>query len=148
DAFELYDTYGFPLDLTQILAQEKGLKVDTKGFEAAMEAQRARARAAQKKSVISVTETDGEVTATVFTGYDWQEGVLYDVTLLDVVTSDQHAYALFDRTPFYAEMGGQVGDCGWLHAGGQRFNITDTVKNPGGQYLHKLANAADADAIA
>lgn len=144
DAFELYDTYGFPLDLTQILAQEKGLKIDTAGFETAMEAQRTRARAAQKKSVISVTETDGTVEATAFTGYDWQEGALYDVSLLDVISSDGTSYALFDKTPFYAEMGGQVGDCGWVHAGGQRVAIADTIKNSGGQYLHRLTEAGKA----
>ncbi len=140
-AFELYDTYGFPLDMTQLLATERGLSVDTAGFEAAMEAQRERGRAAQKKEII-VAATEGEAAAvyeaSIFTGYviDTDQPVAGIVS--DVVRSEKDVFLVFDRTPFYAEMGGQAGDTGTAVVAGQTLTIVDTVKDKAGRHLHKI----------
>jgi alanyl-tRNA synthetase len=140
-AFELYDTYGFPLDMTQLLAAERGLTVDTAGFEREMEKQRERARAAQKKEII-VAATEGEVSAafeaSLFTGYLIDTSKPVEATLTDVVRSGKDAFLVFDRTPFYAEMGGQAGDAGTAVVGGQTFTITDTIKDKAGRHLHKV----------
>ncbi len=139
-AFQLYDTYGFPLDMTQLLAAERGLTVDVAGFEAEMEKQRERARAAQKKEVI-VAATEGSETVehqpTKFVGYTELES---EAKLLEVVRSDKDTFLVFDQTPFYAEMGGQVGDTGTVTLGGQSLTIADTIKDKSGRYLHKLAS--------
>jgi alanyl-tRNA synthetase len=136
--FELYDTYGFPLDMTQLLAAERGLTVDVKGFEELMEQQRSRARAAQKKEVI-VAATEGSETVahqpTKFVGYAELES---EAKLLEVVRADKDTYLVFDQTPFYAEMGGQCGDTGTVTIGGQSLAIADTVKDKSDRYLHKL----------
>ncbi|PTY04799.1 alanine--tRNA ligase [Opitutaceae bacterium EW11] len=140
-AFELYDTYGFPLDMTQLLAQERGLAVDTAGFEVEMEKQRERARAAMKKEVIvAATEGDSAVKQqpTLFVGYVLQTGAPYTATVTDVVKSDHGVFLVFDRTPFYGEMGGQVGDSGTAVIAGQRVAISDTVKDKAGRHLHRL----------
>ncbi|HLP02448.1 MAG TPA: alanine--tRNA ligase [Opitutaceae bacterium] len=141
-AFELYDTYGFPLDMTQLLAAERGLAVDVKGFEELMEKQRALGRAAQKKEVI-VAATEGNETVahqpTKFVGYTELEA---EAKLLDVVRSDKDTFLVFDQTPFYAEMGGQCGDTGTVTIAGQSLAIADTVKDKSGRYLHKLATSA------
>ena len=140
--FELYDTYGFPLDLTQVIAAERGIAVDADGFESLMEQQRERGRAAQKREVIvAATEGSGTTThePTVFTGYllDRERGT--HATLLDVVTSDSGAFLVFDKTPFYGEMGGQLGDTGHALVGGAPFTIEDTVKDKSGRHLHKVS---------
>ncbi len=140
-AFELYDTFGFPLDMTQLLATERGLGVDTAGFEAEMEKQRGRGRAAQKKEII-VAATEGEAAvayeASLFTGYviDTAQPVAAIVT--DVVQSGDDTFLVFDRTPFYAEMGGQAGDTGAAVVAGEQFTIVDTVKDKAGRHLHKV----------
>ncbi len=140
-AFELYDTYGFPLDMTQLLATERGLTVDTAGFETAMEKQRERARAAQKKEVIvAATEGDAatEHAASVFTGYVLGNDQPVAATLIDVVRTEKDAFLVFDRTPFYAEMGGQAGDTGTAVVAGRTFPIVDCVKDKSGRHLHKV----------
>ena len=138
-AFQLYDTYGFPLDMTQLLAAERGLTVDVAGFEAAMEQQRALGRAAQKKEVI-VAATEGSETVahqpTKFVGYTELES---EAKLLEVVRADKDTFLIFDQTPFYAEMGGQAGDTGTVTLAGQSLQIADTVKDKSGRYLHKLS---------
>ena len=140
-AFELYDTYGFPLDMTQLLATERGLTVDAAGFEKEMTKQRERARAAQKKEVI-VAAKEGDAAAvyeaSVFTGYliDTARPVAAIVT--DVVRSETDVFLVFDRTPFYAEMGGQAGDTGTATVAGQTIRIVDTVKDKAGRHLHKV----------
>jgi alanyl-tRNA synthetase len=139
-AFELYDTYGFPLDMTQLLATERGLTVDTIEFERLMEEQRARGQASTKK-VIVVAATEGETvdqTATLFTGY---LSLTVDSTLVDVVKTEKDTYLVFAATPFYAEMGGQLGDTGTVTINGQTLQITDTIKDKSGRHLHKLASA-------
>ena len=144
-AFELYDTYGFPLDMTQLLAAERGLTVDVAGFEAEMEKQRERARAAQKKEVI-VAATEGSETVahqpTKFVGYTELEA---EAKLLEVIRSDKDTFLVFDQTPFYAEMGGQCGDTGTVTIAGQSLAIADTVKDKSGRYLHKLSGAFNFD---
>ncbi|HPG18479.1 MAG TPA: alanine--tRNA ligase [Opitutaceae bacterium] len=138
-AFELYDTYGFPLDMTQLLAAERGLTVDVAGFEAEMEKQRERARAAQKKEIV-VAATEGSETVehnpTVFLGYSELNA---QAQLLEVVRTEKDTFLVFDRTPFYAEMGGQAGDTGTATIDGHAFQIVDTIKDKSGRVLHKLA---------
>ncbi|MDR1789585.1 MAG: alanine--tRNA ligase, partial [Opitutaceae bacterium] len=140
-AFELYDTYGFPLDMTQLLAAEHALAVDTDGFTAEMEKQRARARAAQKKEIIEVASgTPGQAAApTAFTGYDPANLTGADARLVDVVSTGNDTFLVFDRTPFYAEMGGQLGDTGNVTIGDATLEIVDTVKDKAGRHLHKLS---------
>ncbi len=130
-AFELYDTYGFPLDLTELMARERGLTVDTAGFEKLMDEQRARARAAQKKEIISVSQI--ETTApTKFVGYEEWETL---ARVLEVVKVKDKTAVVLDTSPFYAEMGGQVGDTGQLFIGSVISRITNTQKS-GNTLLH------------
>ena len=137
-AFKLYDEQGFPLDLTELMARERGLTVDTEGFNTLMEAQRARARAAQKKQVITLSEIE-TTTPTVFTGYD----ALADTArVLEVLTIKDRTAVILDRTPCYAEMGGQVGDTAEITRGGQLWRVTNTQKT-GNTWLH-LLDSADA----
>ncbi|HEY0944522.1 MAG TPA: alanine--tRNA ligase [Opitutaceae bacterium] len=141
-AFELYDTYGFPLDMTQLLATERGLTVDTAEFERLMEQQRERARAAQKKEVI-VAATEGETVAqepTLFVGYTVTAEPV-QATVVEVVTTKDATFLVFDRTPFYGEMGGQVGDTGTVSIAGETLAIIDTIKDKAGRHLHKLAHS-------
>jgi alanyl-tRNA synthetase len=138
-AFELYDTYGFPLDMTQLLAAERGLTVDTAAFDRLMEKQRTTARAAQKKEiVVAATEGDAAVdqNPTVFLGY---AELTARATVVDVVPTEKDIYLVFDRTPFYAEMGGQIGDTGTALIGDHLIHIVDTVKDKSGRHLHRLA---------
>jgi len=147
--FELYDTYGFPVDLTQVLAAERGLAVDAAGFEALMEEQRQRGRSAQKKEVI-VAATEGAsaspASPTLFTGYAIDPARGTHATVVDVARSEQGLFVVFDRTPFYAEMGGQVGDSGHALVGGQALVIADTVRDKSGRHLHRLAAGSAAPA--
>jgi len=149
-AFELYDTYGFPLDMTQLLATERGLTVDTGAFDALMEKQRERGRAAHKKEIV-VAATEGEATnlkPTEFLGYT---ATVAKAALLEIVRADADTFLVFDRTPFYAEMGGQAGDTGNALIGGHLVHITDTVKDKAGRHLHRtdatLAAAGPAIAV-
>ena len=139
-AFSLYDTYGFPLDMTQLLATEHGLTVDAAGFEQLMEEQRGRGRAARKTDVI-VASTEGEAVAeaTKFTGYAIDSKHTTSAKLIDIVKTEKDAYLIFDQTPFYAEMGGQVGDSGHALIGGAKIELLDCVKDKSGRYLHKAA---------
>ena len=133
-AFKLYDTYGFPLDLTELMARERGLTVDTAGFERLMAEQRA--RAAQKKEIIEVSQIKADV-ATKFLGYD-QTAVA--VKVQDVLNIKGRTAVLLDATACYAEMGGQVGDRGELEGHGQLWRIVDTQK-AGNAWLHFLEGA-------
>ncbi len=135
-AFKLYDTYGFPLDLTELMARERGLAVDTNRFEALMEEQRARARAAQKKEVISVSQIDVD-RPTRFVGYDQLHA---RAKVLDSVKMKGQTAIILDTTPFYAEMGGQVGDTGEIAGAGQLWRVAQTQK-VGDTFLHMLADA-------
>ena len=139
--FKLYDTYGFPLDLTADIARERGLEVDEAGFEREMAAQRERARAAsqfgmqQQASVALEGVTD-------FTGYERLEDQSTVVALfrdgepVDHLEAGEQGMVILDRTPFYAESGGQVGDAGVLLANGVRFEVEDTQKQGGAVFGH------------
>ncbi len=136
DAFALYDTYGFPIDLTQLLAKQKGMDVDIAEFEAEMEKQRDRARASQKKADILVKDSDASVEPTRFIGFDT---LADEAELIDVVEGEKDSmYLIFEHTPFYAEMGGQVGDTGVIDFDDRHFDVLDTAKDGNGRYLHKV----------
>jgi len=140
-AFNLYDTYGFPLDLTELMARERGLTVDVAGFEKLMEQQRERARKAQKKEEIIIEEGELKAAPTKFLGYDFLEAEAVVETVLPGKKSDELNIVL-DRTPFYAEMGGQVGDRGLLHVPGHdwtevgQLRVIDTQKR-GDVFVHR-----------
>jgi alanyl-tRNA synthetase len=136
DAFTLYDTYGFPLDLTELLARERGLTVDHPGFESEMDTQRQRARDAQKKTVVKVA---GDGAATEFAGFEPKHLTGFATEVLDLIEQDGHHYLVTPATPFYAEMGGQIGDAGTVHWGNWEVRITDTIKDDAGRHLHKLS---------
>jgi alanyl-tRNA synthetase len=139
-AFKLFDTYGFPLDMTQLLATERGLTVDADGFEAEMDKQRERGRAAQKREIlVAAKEGDsGPALATRFLGYSETHA---HGRLSDLVQTDEATFLVFDQTPFYAEMGGQAGDTGTALLAGQLIHITDTVKDKAGRHLHQVDRA-------
>ncbi|HVE15966.1 MAG TPA: alanine--tRNA ligase, partial [Chthoniobacterales bacterium] len=141
DAFKLYDTYGFPLDLTELMARERGLSLDHEGFEQLMEAQRDRARAAQKKEVITAEGQTVE-TVTQFVGYDQFSA---EAQLVDVVSKGDDTFAVVDVSPLYAEMGGQLGDTGTIVVGGEILPILNTVKR-GGAFFLKVAQPIAAPA--
>ena len=132
-AFRLYDEQGFPLDLTELMARERGLTVDTAGFEKLMDEQRARARAAQKKQIITVSEITTQE-PTRFSGYD-EHSVRANV--VEVVDLQGKLAVVLDRSTCYAEMGGQVGDTGELRAGSALWRIANTQK-AGDVWLHVL----------
>ncbi|MGP8200529.1 MAG: alanine--tRNA ligase [Limisphaerales bacterium] len=134
-AFVLYDTYGFPLDLTELMARERGLKVDTAGFEKLMDEQRARARAAQKKEIIAASNIDTSH-PTRFVGFDQLTAA---ATILGTVNVKNKIAVTFDASPLYAEMGGQVGDTGEIQAAGKVWHIVNTQKT-GNTWLHFLAD--------
>lgn len=138
--FKLYDTYGFPMDLTGDIARERNLTIDEAGFEREMEAQRVRARSASSFGMDynSLVKVD---VATEFTGYTAHSGSAKIVALykdgqsVDVLSEGEEGVVVLDQTPFYAESGGQIGDCGFLQAGAARFDVRDTTKT-GGAFLH------------
>jgi len=132
-AFKLYDTYGFPLDLTELMARERGLTVDTAGFEKLMEEQRARARAAQKKEIVAASNVDTS-RPTRFVGFEQLQAA---ATVLEVVNVKDKLAVTLDVSPMYAEMGGQVGDTGEVRAGGKVWHVVNTQKI-GNTFLHFL----------
>ena len=135
-AFRLYDEQGFPLDLTELMARERGLAVDSAGFELLMDEQRSRARSAQKKTVIELSEIESKE-PTRFDGYDKLE---VPAKVLEVVVLKEKTAVITDATACYAEMGGQVGDTGEISGSGQLWNITGTQKS-GNTWLHFLGSA-------
>lgn len=143
DAFRLYDTYGFPLDLTQLLAAERGLAVDVDGFNAEMEKQRARARAAHKSSVVTVADDGAEAVATPFSGYEDENLTAFAAEVLSVGEADGKPYVICTSTSFYGEMGGQVGDTGVVRTiDGWQGKVVNTIKDANGRVLHILDKAA------
>ena len=141
--FKLYDTYGFPVDLTADIARERTLEIDQEGFDREMEAQRDRARAASQFAADQQLniQLDGE---TDFTGYERLQdeatviALFKDGDSVDHLVSDERGLVILDRTPFYAESGGQVGDVGQLTlgSGDGQFEVTDTQKQSGAVYCH------------
>ncbi|WP_268800243.1 alanine--tRNA ligase [Pseudomonas huanghezhanensis] len=138
--FKLYDTYGFPMDLTGDIARERNLTLDEEGFEREMNAQRVRARSASSFGMDynSLVKVD---VATEFTGYKATAGDAKIVALykegvaVEQLNEGEDGVVILDQTPFYAESGGQIGDSGYLTAGDVRFDVSDTTKT-GGAFLH------------
>ncbi|AVS74306.1 alanine--tRNA ligase [Paracidovorax cattleyae] len=139
-AFKLHDTYGFPLDLTNDVCRERGVTVDEDGFKAAMDRQKAQARAAGKFKMDKALDYAGE--ANRFSGYDGLTesakivAIYVDGTSAQALEAGQSGVVVLDNTPFYAESGGQVGDQGVIHAGGARFAVDDTLKIRADVYGH------------
>ena len=145
DAFRLYDTYGFPVDLTADIARERGMTVDMAGFDSAMEHQREMARAAGKfgGGVTLPAELVATLSPTVFLGYDQQQADGLKVVALlkggrpvEGVQAGDEVIVFTDRTPFYAESGGQVGDTGMLSGNGVELSVSDTQKFAGQFHGH------------
>ncbi|HDR7948635.1 TPA: alanine--tRNA ligase [Bacillus toyonensis] len=147
DAFRLYDTYGFPIELTEEYAEEAGMTVDDKGFEAEMEKQRERARAA-RQDVDSMQVQGGVLgevkVASEFVGYGTVATESNIVALVkngeytDSLQAGEEGQLMLDVTPFYAESGGQIADRGYLLADGVKVVVKDVQKAPNGQNLHKV----------
>ena len=147
DAFKLYDTYGFPLDLTKEILEEKGYGIDEDGFHAAMEEQRERARSSREVTnymgadATVYDEIDPSVT-TEFTGYDHLEDtskvtvLTTETEIADSLMEGQKGTIFVEKTPFYATMGGQEGDCGIIKGANGVFEVEDTIKLRGGKYGH------------
>ncbi|MDZ5470880.1 alanine--tRNA ligase (plasmid) [Bacillus sp. 31A1R] len=145
DVFRLYDTYGFPVELTEEYAEEEGMTVDHEGFEKAMEEQRERARAA-RQDVDSMQVQGGVLgeikVASEFVGYDNLQteskvvAIIKDGQLVEEANSGEEVQFILDRTPFYAESGGQIADEGTLVADGLKVLVKDVQKAPNGQNLH------------
>ncbi|MFO1423468.1 MAG: alanine--tRNA ligase [Candidatus Competibacteraceae bacterium] len=139
--FKLYDTYGFPVDLTADIARERGLQVDNAGFEREMEAQRERARAHSQFGLRQTTDL-GVAGSTEFHGYDRLEeettvvALFRDGKAVEALNVGDDGMVVLDHTPFYAESGGQVGDTGWLRADGLEFEVRDTQKQGEGVFTH------------
>jgi alanyl-tRNA synthetase len=138
--FKLYDTYGFPVDLTLDIARERGLVLDMEGYERQMEVQRERARTTSRfEADYSVAPVAGAQSE--FTGYEHlqDEGIvlalLKGAQLVRQLTEGEEGGIILNRTPFYAESGGQVGDCGWLRSDTARFEVRDTQKR-GAAHIH------------
>ncbi|MSU46030.1 MAG: alanine--tRNA ligase [Lacunisphaera sp.] len=139
DAFQLYDTYGFPLDMTQLLAAERGMTVKLEDYEYHLEQQRERGRAARKTHVIvAATEGGTKAEATKFTGYELTPISVTHAKVIEVVKTEKDTHLVFDQTPFYAEMGGQVGDSGHALINGHKLDISDCIKDKSGRHLHKI----------
>ena len=145
DAFKLYDTFGFPIDLTAEMVEEEGMEVDRKGFDEMMEEQRVRARKAREALGDlgwAGIEFGSDMPATEFVGYDrtQDEGkvlaIVVEGELQEAIVSGAEATIVLDKTPFYAEMGGQVADHGTLTCGQSVFEVRDVQKNKGGKFLH------------
>ncbi len=144
DAFKLYDTYGFPFDLTRLMAADVGFEVDGEGFEHAMQQQKERARTDRKEK--QHVEDDGaewlwfsDVHRSIFSGYD-------QLGMQAMITGVKHVkgklLVVLDQTPFYPESGGQVGDRGWIETGSYRLQVTDTIKD-GDAIVHVIGAVFD-----
>ena len=144
EAFKLYDTYGFPVEITQEIARERKFTVDMAGFKAEMAEQRKRARASHKFELDDKAQQGKlDITLTKFTGYSTLKqgavilGILINNSLVNQVEEGQEAGIILDATSFYGEMGGQVGDTGEIRSQGGRFPVTDTARIQAGIIVHR-----------
>lgn len=140
-AFRLYDEQGFPCDLTELMARERGLQVDTSGFERLMNEQKVRAQKAQKKEIIELSQIESNI-ATRFEGH---EKLVAPATVLQVVSLKEKTAVVLDASTAYAEMGGQAGDTGTISGGGNLWTVTNTQKS-GETWLHFIDQPAGEDA--
>lgn len=147
DAFKLYDTYGFPIELTEEYLEEEGMKVDREAFERELEAQRQRARAARQDE--GSMQIQGGVLTDIhdeseFVGYEQTETkakvttIVQEGEIVDIAREGESAQIILDRTPFYAESGGQVADHGVIEGDGVLLKVTEVQKAPNGQHLHTV----------
>jgi len=142
--FKLYDTFGFPLDLTTQIAEERGFTIDAAGYEIAMESQRSAGRAAWKGSgTEALTDfSTSDLPETKFSGYTDDVGsgkimaIFRDGQSVEALSGGQVGILVFDKTPFYAESGGQIGDTGKISTNSAEFAVTDVQKGKGGLFLH------------
>ena len=146
DAFKLYDTYGFPIDLTVEMVEDEGMTLDRKAFDHEMQEQKTRAREARKALGDlgwAGVEFGKDIPSTEFVGYDHDS--VDDAKVVALVVEGEQAEAMMsgvegiivlDKTPFYAEMGGQIGDTGVIRCGEAVFEVTDVQKNKGGKFMH------------
>ncbi|MGQ9630224.1 MAG: alanine--tRNA ligase [bacterium] len=151
DAFRLYDTYGFPLDLTELMARERGMSVDTRGFQDEMEGQRIRSREASRIGAFATEEEAGEIVSigdftTEFVGYTQSRA---KGKVVKAAKGDDTVTIYLDRTPFYAEAGGQVGDSGTIEGDRFTLDVSDTRRDQAGliQHIGKLARGTFEDII-
>jgi alanyl-tRNA synthetase len=147
DAFKLYDTYGFPFDLTEDFAGEKGVSVDRAGFDASMQEQRTRARAARQESESMKVQGGPLADYTVksdFVGYNelvvpaTVVAIVHENQFVDLVGVGETCQVVLDRTPFYAESGGQVSDHGLIQSANVKLKVEDVGKAPHGQHVHTV----------
>ncbi len=146
DAFKLYDTYGFPIDLTREILEERGIEIDEEGFNNEMNAQRERARAAAKMTEVgwedTIADALAKVNPTEFVGYDNLEtegtiiALVTDSGNVDTLGEGEQGIIVLDKTSFYGEGGGQVGDVGTITTSDAKATVTDTKKTPDGKYYH------------
>ena len=146
DAFKLYDTYGFPIDLTVEMVEDEGMTLDRKAFDHEMQEQKTRAREARKALGDlgwAGVEFGKDIPSTEFVGYDHDS--VDDAKVVALVVEGEQAEAMMsgvegiivlDKTPFYAEMGGQIGDTGIIRCGEAVFEVSDVQKNKGGKFMH------------
>jgi len=143
DAFKLYDTYGFPVELTREIVAKSGFSVDMEGFEAEMKKQRERSRATHKFESKETVKLDGDIPETSFVGYSKLDHkstiveILVDNSPAKTIGEGQAAGIILDTTPFYGEMGGQAGDTGEISSSAGRFSVTDTVRIPPDIIVHQ-----------
>ena len=144
-AFKLYDTFGFPLDLTELMAREKGFTINKTEFDQEMAEQKKRAREAHKSVDIVVNEGGNNKEATIFCGYDRSNLENFPAICTGIVKLENCCYFVFDRSPFYAEMGGQVGDSGKIETNGNSYVISNVIKDNNGRFLHQVKEETSID---
>ena len=137
-AFQLYDTFGFPIDLTELLCAERGLKVDMEKFEQLMEEQREKGRAARTRELVRAADISTDA-VTEFTGFEEDTS---EATVLEIHQQPDHLLVITDKTPFYVEMGGQMGDQGTLTHEGEDFHVT-AVQQLGEARAHSVSIEAN-----
>ena len=137
-AFKLYDTFGFPLDLTELMARELDFSVNQEEFEKEMSIQRERARKAHKSVDILVHEDSDAADATEFVGFNLENQKNFQTSCTGCITQEGVTYLVFEKSPFYAEMGGQIGDSGSLFINNETLAISNVIKDSSGRFLHAL----------